>query len=111
MGVDAEREARGMNDSTSALTRTTLRMPDETVPSAAAAFLVALKRVPGVLLAEIDTIGSNVVITHDPALRTTALLAAIAGTGGSAEIVDRPKTTRSSGSLFAAIRAFFRTGA
>ncbi len=63
------------------LTRTTLLMDDNLSPLAIERTIAALKRVPGVLLAELGPGTARAIVTHDAAVANASLLEAAAKTG------------------------------
>ncbi len=63
------------------LTRTTLLMDDNLSPLAMENAIDALKRVPGVLLAELGPGTSRAIVAHDAAVANASLLEAAAKTG------------------------------
>jgi hypothetical protein len=68
------------------LTRTTLTVGAE-LPTAAAPLIAALKRVPGVLLAEWLPAQARAVVAHDAAVPLAALIAAARGIGVQARVL------------------------
>jgi hypothetical protein len=63
------------------LTRTTLLMDDNLSPLAMENAIAALKRVPGVLLAELGPGSARAIVAHDAAVANASLLEAAAKTG------------------------------
>lgn len=77
------------------LTRTTLQIGDDSTAALIAAVVRALKHVPGVLLADINPAHNRVVVAHDGAVPTAALVSAATSAGVFATIVrDRPAAER-----------------
>jgi hypothetical protein len=72
------------------LTRTTLLFEGAAPVAAIAAAVRALKKVPGVLLAEHDAANAVAFVAHDSGVAAEALLAAAARAGAPAHIEARP---------------------
>jgi cation transport ATPase len=75
------------------LTRTTLQIDGVLHEPMLAQAARALRRVPGVLLAEIDLATGRAVIAHDDAVTMDSLLAAASFAGLRAEVVTEGRTT------------------
>ena len=56
------------------LTRTTIQVNGSMTAQTTIQVVQALKRVPGVLLAEVDAAGTRAIVAHDPAVPTASLL-------------------------------------
>lgn len=69
------------------LTRTTLTIDGGMAQPAVVQVMHALRRVPGVLLAEIDAAAARAVVAHDSGVPPASLVAAAAGAGVRATIV------------------------
>lgn len=75
-----------MNDTNGLLTHTTLRLKGNLSGLAITRVLSALRRVPGVLLAEPTTIDDETVVAHDAAVPQKSLISAAASVGVRASI-------------------------
>lgn len=67
--------------STDALTRTTLEIGGTASRASIAGMTYALRHVPGVLLADVNSGGAAVVVAHDGAVSVSALVAAASDAG------------------------------
>jgi len=74
------------------LTRTTLQMDEGSSTASVAEAILALQRVPGVLLAEITSGTTRAIVAHDPAVPAASLLAATERAGARANIVANTRT-------------------
>ncbi len=75
---------------TDLLSRTTLQLDGDMSAPSIARVTRALQRVPGVLLAEINSASSRATVAHDSAVTLASLLAAAAGAGAFAQLVAPP---------------------
>ncbi len=82
---------------TDLLTRTILQIDAVTSVSSDAQLTHELRRVPGVLLAEVNSASGRATVAHDDAVSTASLLAAAARAGVHAEIIAKAPAATSNG--------------
>jgi cation transport ATPase len=70
------------------LTRTTLQIEAGTAQESVEKLVQALRRVPGVLLAELNAAGARVVVAHDAGVPTASLLGAASVLGLRTKVVS-----------------------
>jgi hypothetical protein len=78
------------------LTRTTLLLDDNLSPLAMERTIAALKRVPGVLLAELGPGPARAIVAHDAAVAHASLLEAAAKTGAHVTVAEGTRATTAS---------------
>jgi hypothetical protein len=86
-GRDAVSAGAPGERATALLTRTTLQTFGDASAPSLAAFVRALQRVPGVLLAELQAAGARVIVMHDAGVPSAAFATAAATAGIRAAIV------------------------